>query len=294
MTYALAIHGGVITLRDFDYAEQNAHLGELIVKGQEALEAGYTAINVVSMVVHRFESSGLYGAGKGSSANEDGVVEMDAAVMDGATRRAGAVAAVRQIANPVVAARAVMEDGRQVMLAGDGADSFARSQGIETISDPAAFFIKKHEAAGTDRKSPETGHGTVGAVALDRHGNLAAATSTGGTPLKRWGRVGDSPFIGAGTWADDLVAVSCSGAGEYFIRTCASHTVSARMRYEKVGLETAAAATMEEITRLGGAGGMIAVDRWGNITMPHNCQGMRRAAVSSDIPPMVLFFDPEQ
>lgn len=292
MTYALAVHGGVITHRDFDYAEQAAHLSELIVKGREALEAGDAALDVVSMVVHQLENSGLYGAGKGSSANEDGVVEMDAAVMDGATRRAGAVAVIRRIVNPVAAAQAVMEDGRHVMLVGDGAESFARSQGLETIADPAVFFTGNRERT-ADRKNPEAGHGTVGAVALDCRGNLAAATSTGGTPLKRRGRVGDSPLIGAGTWADDLVAVSCTGAGEYFIRTCASHAVSARMRYEKAGLAAAAAATMEEIAGLGGIGGLIAVDRWGDITMPHNCRGMKRAAVSSGAAPVVLVFDTE-
>jgi len=176
------------------------------------------------------------------------------------------------------------------MLAGEGATIFAIEQGLETVADPAAYYtdyLKHHASADSGT------HGTVGAVALDTSGRLAAATSTGGTFVKLPGRVGDTPLIGSGTWADGDVAVSATGLGEYFIRTGATHDVAARVRYGKARLDEAANAVLGEVARLGGDGGLIAVDRFGNMAMPYNSEGMKRAAVSSTCGPIVRVFEAE-
>ena len=290
MPYALILHGGAGARPALDYTGQVRHLTALIAAGRDRLAAGGAALDTVCAMVEAMEVSGLYVAGKGSAPNTDGVVELDASVMNGADRRAGAVAAVRGVVHPVAAARHVLEDGRHVMLAGEGAASFARDAGMAMVDDPAAYYVE-HEAHGSGAAAAS--HGTVGAVALDLAGGLAAATSTGGTFNKLPGRVGDTPLIGAGTWADDRVAVSCTGSGEYFIRVAAAHDVAARMRYGAAALPEAVAATLAEIARLGGAGGVIAVDRDGNIAMPYNSQGMKRAAVSDRLAPVVRVFEPE-
>ncbi len=290
MTYALILHGGAGADPARDYREQEAHMGELISSGQDRLLSGESAFDTVVALVKMMEASGLYVAGKGSAPNREGVVELDAGVMEGSSRKAGAVAAIRHAVHPVEAARQVMEDGRQVMLAGEGAGAFARAKGLDFVEDPDAYYVDHVKHGSQDA---ESGHGTVGAVALDRGGNLAAATSTGGTFFKNAGRIGDTPIIGAGTWADDTVAVSCTGLGEFFILTSAAHDVSARMRYGKASLREAAAATLAEVKRLGGNGGLIAVDRMGNIAMPFNSKGMKRAAVSDRAAPVVRVFEPE-
>lgn len=290
MPYALVIHGGAGARPGLDYTDQVRHLTGLVAAGRDQLAAGGAALDTVCAMVEAMEVSGLYVAGKGSAPNTDGVVELDASVMTGAGRRAGAVAAIRGVVHPIAAARRVLEDGRHVMLVGEGATSLAKQGALEIVDDPAAYYI---EHAGHGSGAAEVNHGTVGAVALDLGGGLAAATSTGGTFNKLPGRVGDTPLIGSGTWADDRVAVSCTGGGEYFIRAAAAHDVAAHMRYGAAALPEAVAATLAEVARLGGAGGIIAVDQAGNFAMPFNSQGMKRAAVSDRMAPVVRVFEPE-
>ncbi len=290
MTYALVIHGGAGARPKHDYTDQREHMAQLIARGGEELAAGRSAVDVVSDTVAELEASGLYVAGKGSAPNNSGIIELDASIMDGATRKAGAVAAVSNIVSPILAARGVMDEGRYVMLAAEGARAFALASGIADVPDPESYYTMH---VGHGSSEADGSHGTVGAVALDEAGNLAAATSTGGTFNKPAGRVGDTPLIGAGTWADDLVAVSCTGIGEAFIRTSAAHDVSARMRYADAGLDEAARAVLAEVASCDGDGGLIAIDRHGHITMPYNSQGMKRAAVSSSMPAVVRVFEPE-
>ena len=242
------------------------------------LADGGSALDVVEHCVAEMESSGLYVAGRGSAPNTAGYVELDASVMHGPSRAAGAVAAIRDVANPVRVARRVMEKTPHVMLAGEGALAFARREGLEIIADPNSWY---RLPIGVLRE--ETGrqkHGTVGAAALDAEGRLAAATSTGGTFGKLEGRVGDSPLVGAGTWADDDVAVSCTGTGEHIIRAGGAIDVAHRYR-AGAGLEDAVDAMLDEVRRLGGDGGVIAVARDGRVVMRYNSDGMKRASAGS-------------
>lgn len=289
MTYALVLHGGAGAQPGKDYSRQTADLQNLISEGQDRLMQGQSALDVVVWAVERMEASGLYVAGKGTAPASNGHFELDASLMDGSGRRAGAVAAVEGVLSPIHAAKAVLEDGRHVMLSGAGAASFAASVGLDMVDDPASYYTD-HVAHGSAEAAR---HGTVGAVALDIHGGLAAGTSTGGTFNKLHGRVGDTPIIGAGTWADDTVAVSGTGLGEAFIRTAATFDVSARVRYAGNSLDQATRGVLDEIARVGGEGGLIAVDRNGRISMPYNSQGMKRASVSHDSPPVVRVFEPE-
>ncbi len=247
---------------------------------KQALEAGYqqkTALDAVVAAVMVLEDSPLFNAGRGSCFNADGEIEMDASVMEGERLRAGAVAAVRRIRNPVLAARVVMEKTRHVLLAGDGAEKLARRYRLK-LDSPAYFKTERRLDA--LRRNLKNYHGTVGAVALDQEGNLAAATSTGGYTGKLPGRIGDSPIIGAGTYADNRTcAVSGTGLGEAFIRAAVAYDVAARMLYRKESLARAAAAALANVARLGGDGGLIAVDRRGNVAMPFNSEGMYRASV---------------
>ncbi len=258
---------------------------QLAKEGDAALQAGQSALDTVEQLVRSMEASGLYVAGKGSHPNSAGYVELDAAIMCGETRRAGAVAAIRDVVHPIAAARRVMEATPHVLLTGNGATLFALKQGLEAVGDPSRYYqpISRTSAspptipAGANPK--ELQHGTVGVAALDVHGHLAAATSTGGVFGKLEGRVGDSPIIGAGTWADDLVAVSCTGKGEYFMRVAAAHQISARLRYRGQSLESAVHEVLQEVRELGGEGGVIAVSKSGEMVLAFNTAGMKRAAV---------------
>lgn len=287
--WALAIHGGAGTIPRTETRVSVARryrsaLEEAVAAGEDILGKGGTALDAVVAAVVVMEDSPLFNAGKGSVYNADEEHELDAAVMDGVSLNAGAVACVQRIRNPVLAARAVMEKTQHVLLAGRGAEEFARRQRLRMVS-PRYFDTAARLAAlrkSVRRSEPET-HGTVGAVALDRAGDLAAATSTGGFTGKMAGRIGDSPIVGAGTYADNRAcAVSGTGLGEAFMRSLLAYDVAARMRYLREPLERAAARALAELKRLGASGGLVAVDRHGNIAMPFNSGGMYRACVSSD------------
>jgi beta-aspartyl-peptidase (threonine type) len=278
VTPVIAIHGGAGVLRsEKTGARHRAALKHALEAGHEILKQGGTSLDAVVAAVVVLEDSPLFNAGRGSSFNSDGEIEMDASIMEGATLRAGAVAAVRRIRNPVLAARAVMESSPHVLLAGSSAERFARKHGLK-LEPPAYFHTAKRLSA--LRKKLKHYHGTVGAVALDEAGNLAAATSTGGYTGKMPGRIGDSPIIGAGNYADNRAcAVSGTGLGEAFIRAAVGYDVCAQMRYRGASLASAAAAALKNIARLGADGGLIAVDRRGNVVMPFNSEGMYRACI---------------
>ena len=266
--------------------------------GWEILQRGGSSLDATEAAVRVFEDDPLFNAGKGSVFNAAGVNEMDAAIMDGKTLRAGAVADLQHIKNPISLARLVMEKSPHVMMAGEGAEAFAKEHGVELV-DAKYFFTQerwdalqrvkaaeKSASANGDKKfivSDQDLHGTVGAVALDRNGNLAAATSTGGKTGKLPGRVGDTPVIGAGTYANnDTCAVSGTGDGEFFIMATATHDVSALMEYRRKTLQEASVAVIDKIGKLGGTGGMIAIDKSGNIALPFNTSGMYRGYVDAN------------
>jgi beta-aspartyl-peptidase (threonine type) len=292
---ALAIHGGAGTMpRDRMTSQQEARyraaLRRTLEAGHDILRSGGTSLDAVTACVVELENSPLFNAGRGAVFNAAGRHELDASVMEGGALRAGAVAGVRRIKNPVLAARAVMERTPHVMLIGTAADAFARRSGLDMVatdyySTPQRLAALKRAQAVTKHARAEAPteaerHGTVGAVALDSMGNLAAATSTGGFTNKLPGRVGDSPVIGAGTYADNRAcAVSGTGDGEYFIRRALAYDVAARMRYLGEALDTAARNALEELGRLGGSGGLVAVDAHGNIAMPFTTEGMYRGCV---------------
>lgn len=272
-TWALALHGGAGAIAERAYKQEEAHMAALIDEGAAMLARGVSALDVVTAMAEALEASGLHVAGKGAAPNAAGVVELDASIMNGETRAAGAVAGLRGFVSPVRAARAVMEQTPHVLLVGEGAAEFAAAQKLERVDDPKSYY--------TPAESGLPGAGTIGAVALDISGKLAAATSTGGLGGKMPGRVGDAPIIGAGCWADRRAAISCTGLGEYFMRVNAAADVSARIAYAKQSLEDAAASVIEDVRELGGYGGLIAVDAYGNVTAPFASQGMKRGIASS-------------
>ncbi|MGC8764210.1 MAG: isoaspartyl peptidase/L-asparaginase family protein [Acidobacteriota bacterium] len=292
--YALAIHGGAGVIRrgalspEKEAAVRKA-LEAAVLRGKEILERGGSSLDAVEAAVRLLEDAPEFNAGRGAVFTSEGSHEMDAAIMEGATLRAGAVTGVRRVKNPVSLARWVMEHSPHVFLSGPGADLFAREAGLEVV--PPSYFhtderwqdLQKAKARAGEPvpqgppQSPEP-HGTVGAVALDLHGHLAAATSTGGMTNKRPGRIGDSPVIGAGTYADDRTcAVSCTGWGEFFLRAVAAHDVAARMAYGNRSLDRAAQEVLARIAELGGDGGLIAVDGRGNLCLRFTTEGMYRA-----------------
>ena len=326
-TIALAIHGGAGTIFRSQMtpaleAEYRGGLETALKAGWEILEKGGSSLDAVEATVCSLEDFPLFNAGRGAVFTHDGNQEMDASIMDGHKLKAGAVASVKNIKNPVKLARLVMERTEHVLLAGEGANQFAEQIGMAT--EPDEYFFTEHRwrelqeamadgriqldhwdisTAETQRRrdKAETGPvesvsssnnrksqianrksiGTVGAVACDRHGHLAAATSTGGMTNKKFGRVGDTAIIGAGTYADDTCAVSCTGHGEYFMLGVTAFDVAARMKYKDLSLEDASRETIERLTSIKGEGGLIAVDIEGNIALPFNSEGMYRGFVTS-------------
>ena len=291
----IAIHGGAGAVSRASLTAQQEKryidgLSAVIEAGQAILEAGGSALDAVTEAVRLLEECPLFNAGIGAVFTRDATHELDACVMEGHTLKAGAVAGVSHIRNPVLAARLVLEKSPHVLLIGEGAEAFACQNGLERVS-PECFSTPERllqlqqaqaqDAVQLDHSAPldETRKmGTVGAVALDRHGNLAAATSTGGMTNKLPGRVGDSPLPGAGCYANNAsVAVSCTGTGEVFIRALAAYDIAALMEYAELSLPQAAErVVMEKIPALGGSGGLIAIDREGNVAMPFNSEGMYR------------------
>ena len=297
-TISLAVHGGCgvmapAGLPEAEWAEARAALAGALRAGWSVLSAGGRALDAVEAAVAVLEDSPHFNAGHGAALNADGEHELDAAIMDGAGRLAGAVMGVRRVRNPVRAARAVLDGGEAVILAGPAADAYAGGRGVDLV-DPSYFTtqrrretlasMKARARAGTAAAASEAEkHGTVGAVALDRAGHLAAATSTGGYTNKPAGRVGDSPVPGAGTYAEDGVcAVSGTGQGEAFIRHALAHDVAARMRYRGDGLDAAAAGVLADLTPRGTGAGLIALDSEGRFAAPFNTGGMFRGWVTGD------------
>ncbi|MEO8366957.1 MAG: isoaspartyl peptidase/L-asparaginase [Pseudoxanthomonas sp.] len=302
----LLIHGGAGVVRSemtpADEVAVRAILEVALRKGHEQLAAGRPALDAVTAAITVLEDDPHFNAGKGAVFTHDGKNELDSSLMDGATLKAGAVAGVHTVRNPVLLARAVMEKSEHVMMVGDGAESFAREQGITQV-DPAYFRTEKRwqqlqqalkeESAGQAHADLETAKhfGTVGAVALDQQGHLAAGTSTGGMTNKRYGRVGDSPIIGAGTYANAHCAVSGTGWGEFYIRAVAAHDICARMAYLKETPQQAGEAVINQvIPKLGGDGGAIVLGADGAIATPFNTEGMYRGWIGADGVPHVALY----
>ncbi|NEQ69521.1 MAG: isoaspartyl peptidase/L-asparaginase [Symploca sp. SIO2D2] len=295
---AIALHGGSGTIMperlgselESEYREA---LQEALDEGWQLLSNGSSALAAVESAARVLEDCPLFNAGKGSVFTANETHELDAAIMCGATKRAGAVAAVRTVRNPVSLARKVLVDGRYVFLAGNGAESFADEQSLERVTNEWFSTHERREQLLSAQESEgmlmdhdgklSTKFGTIGVVALDKRGDLAAATSTGGLTNKRFGRVGDSPLIGAGTYADNATcAVSCTGYGEEFIRSVVAHDVASRMEYLQEDVATAAKKVIfDRLKKVGGLGGLVAVDRAGNVSLPFNTDGMYRAWRSS-------------
>jgi len=278
--YALVLHGGAGAKRKHDYSREIPHMKGLVEAARDRLAKGGSAVDVAVEVVRELEDSGLYVAGRGASPNELGQYELDASIMTGPEKHAGGVAALQGFRNPVEVARLVMDKTPHVLLAGEGAALFAGQNGCATIEDPEAWFTK---AGGHEDNHPpgKLAHGTVGCVVLDADGQMAAATSTAGVFGKLPGRVGDTPIIASGTWADAHVAVSGTGTGEYFMLTAATAQVSWRVQAGQP-LQEAVQAVLDEIGSLGGDGGLIAVDRHGNVSARYNSEGMKRAVLTGD------------
>ena len=292
--FALAIHGGAGTIARASLTlpeeKQYRTAREVALTiGYDLLRDGGAALDAVEAAVRSLEDCPLFNAGRGAVFTHDGHHEMDAAIMDGQHRLAGAVAGVRQVQNPIRAARLVMETTEHVLLGYPGADNLAREHGLP-LQPVEYFFTQKRydqlqDAIASGKMQldhaadPNWKKGTVGAVARDQYGHLAAATSTGGMTNKRYSRIGDTPLIGAGTWADARCAISCTGNGEYFIRAVAAYDVACLMEYKDLSLEEACRVVVQDkLAPVGGEGGLIAVDAAGNVTLPFNSEGMYRAS----------------
>ncbi len=286
--FGLVIHGGAGTILKKNMTPEKeagyvSKLAEALETGYKILENGGKSLDAVEKVINIMEDSPLFNAGKGAVLTEKGVAELDASIMDGKTLMAGAVAGIKRIKNPISLARLVMEKSPHVLMIGDGAEEFAKQNGVELV-DNSYFIVKERYdqylkmKEKMEKKLNGDEHGTVGCVALDKEGNLAAGTSTGGMMMKKFGRVGDSPIIGAGTYANNnTCAVSGTGWGEYFIRLSVARDISDLMAYKNLSLKDAADEVIEKkLTQLGGDGGIIAIDKNGNIAMPFNTAGMYR------------------
>lgn len=303
--WRLVIHGGAGTMsRDRITPEQDREirvaLGRALDAGSAILSKGGSALDAVTESVKVLEDDPNFNAGRGSVLTYDGEIELDASIMDGRTRSAGAVAGVSTTKNPVLLARRVMEASPHVFLSRKGADRFAMEQGLEQV-DPSYFETPERRRQWQEFRARKVGYfdvdmkyGTVGAVALDKEGHVAAATSTGGLTGKRWGRIGDSPVIGAGTYADDRAcAISATGAGEYFIRLGVAHEICARARLKGESLQKAADMVIAELTEIGGIGGVIATGPQGEMIWSFNSPGMYRGRVGSSQPKQVAIFGDE-
>jgi len=296
----LVLHGGAGNISNMSPEEEKAYrqkLSEALQAGYSILENGGTSLQAVVASVNIMEDSPLFNAGKGAVFTSEGKNELDASIMDGSNLQAGAVASVTTIKNPINGALAVMTASPHVMLVGDGAEKFAQEQGLEMV-EPSYFYTEKRKEQlerRLQRKGSKAGFhkwGTVGAVALDKNGNLAAATSTGGMTNKQYGRVGDSPIIGAGTYAEnESCAVSATGQGEYFIRGMISYEVTALMKYKKYALKKAAKhAIHKKLEKMGGKGGIISLDKKGNVAVEFNTPGMFRAWKKANEEAEVYFY----
>ncbi|HEX6742200.1 MAG TPA: isoaspartyl peptidase/L-asparaginase [Sphingomicrobium sp.] len=302
--WRLVIHGGAGAMRptngDPDH-EQSARAGlrAALDSGAAILERGGTALDAAEASVRALEDDACFNAGRGSVLTSEGQVELDAAIMDGRTRRAGAVAGLRTTRAPVSLARRLMEQGPHVFLSGHGADQFARDGGLEQVDN--AWFVTGERRRQLDELLAHGGfdadvkYGTVGAVALDLEGHVAAATSTGGLTAKRWGRIGDSPLIGAGTYADDRsAAVSATGSGEYFIRAVAAHQLAERVRLGGESLQAALDAVLADISELGGTGGLIAVAATGEAAWGFTTGAMYRGIADAGSRKVAIYADEEE
>jgi len=301
---AIAIHGGAGTILRMEMTPEKEEgyrngLTAALKAGHAVLAAGGAALDAAQAAVVSMEENPLFNAGKGAVFTHDGGHEQDACIMDGVTRNVGAIAAVRRIRNPILLARLVLDKSPHVLLAGDGAEKFALAHGMTLIDDPKYFYTEQRwqqrQKALAKEKEQNAAHtrldhsedqdcGTVGAVAVDQHGNLAAATSTGGMTNKRDGRIGDTPIIGAGTYADNnTCAVTATGVGEHIMRGMVAYDIAALMEYKGMTLSEAAnLVVMEKLTALGGIGGVVAIDRHGHIAMPFNSKGMYRGYMLAD------------
>lgn len=299
--YALVIHGGAgvmdpKSMTPDTQAEYISVLSRVLQVGDSVLSSGGSAMDAVEQAIIIMEDSPLFNAGKGAVFTHDGTVELDASVMDGQNLKAGAIAAVRDIKNPIKVARAVMEKSEHVFLNGAGASQFAKDQGFQLV-DNSYFYTEKRKKQLEEllKKEREAGvndkHGTVGCVALDKYGNIAAGTSTGGMTNKRWGRIGDSPIIGAGTYANNQTGgFSGTGHGEYYIRLGFTRDIAALMEYKRLSVQEACRTEIEKLTQLGGTGGVIGLDCKGNVAMEFNTSGMFRGYIKSNGEKKVLIF----
>ncbi|QGY46747.1 beta-aspartyl-peptidase [Maribellus comscasis] len=290
--YAIVIHGGAGVmggLKENEEAQKKYFdkLEEALNLGEQLLKEGKAAQDVVVEVIQVMENSPLFNAGKGAVFTSEGKNELDASIMDGATLNAGAVAGVQDIKNPIRAAREVMNNSVHVFLSGKGASAFAKKQGLEMVDNKYFYTesrykslkqLQKHER----ERSVNDNHGTVGCAVLDTHGNICAGTSTGGMTNKKYGRIGDSPVIGAGTYANNKTcAISCTGHGEYYIRLAFARDISALMEYKNLSVDKACREEIRKLSELQGTGGVIALDAKGNIAMEFNTEGMFRGYIKS-------------
>ncbi len=307
--FALVIHGGAGYIKNLSPEKEKAYrdkMTEALHTGYAVLEKGGNAIDAVEKTINILENSPLFNAGKGAVLNNLGQVEMDASIMDGKTLNAGAVAGVHHIKNPISAARIVMDSSKHVLLCGEGAEQYIKQFGLE-MKDNSYFIIEKRKnqlkkmqgkkTAWLPIKTPmkniidDHKYGTVGCVALDKNGNIAAGTSTGGLMNKKYGRIGDSPIIGAGTYANnETCGISCTGTGEYFIRTMAAHEASELMKYKNYSLKEAQKSAIRQVQDLGGDGGMIGLDKNGNISWFFNTEGMFRGYKKAGEKEVIAFY----